>query len=157
MVTIDEKFLSQLSKKAKASNRLRSTYNFHKNANDPIHRMLNAMEPGTYIQPHKHESPDKREAFWVLRGKIALFTFQDNGAVLSSTILGPETGNYGIELPPGTWHNLICLRENSVAYEVKDGPWDPGNDKVFAPWAPKEGDSTSETYINHLLKTIKED
>ena len=155
MITINDNFLDQLNAKAKASSRLRSTFNFHKEANDPMHRMLNAMEPGTYVPPHKHENPDKREACLVLRGKIALFTFYDDGTVKSATILGPETGNYGIELPPKTWHNLICIEKNSVAYEVKDGPWDPDNDKIFAPWAPKESDKKAEKYMEQLIAQLQ--
>ena len=155
MITIDDDFLDQLNAKAKASPRLRTSYNFHKDAGDSIHRMLNAMEPGTYIQPHKHENPDKREAFWVLRGKIALTTFRDNGTIINSKVLGPGTGNHGIELPPGTWHNLICIEKNSVAYEVKDGPWDPENDKIFAPWAPGENDNEAEKYMEDLINRLK--
>jgi hypothetical protein len=26
-------------------------------------------------------------------------------------------------------------------YEVKDGPWDPADDKFFASWAPREGET----------------
>ena len=41
------------------SPRLRLNHNFHDDLADPINRMLNALEPGTYLQPHKHENPDK--------------------------------------------------------------------------------------------------
>lgn len=154
MITVDQTLLDKLSAKAQHSRRKRTTLNFHKEASDSIHRMLNAMQPGTYIPPHKHENPDKREAFWVLRGKIALVIFNDDGSIREHKVLDPDKGNYGTELPARTWHCLICLKENSVAYEVKDGPWNPENDKIFAPWAPKEGNKEGEKYMNTLIAKL---
>jgi len=58
--------LNEVIQKAKNSPRGRMNYNFHDDLVDPINRMLNAFEPGTYIQPHKHENPDKREVFILL-------------------------------------------------------------------------------------------
>lgn len=154
MLTVDRKLLDSLSAKARQSERKRTIFKFHKTDSDNIHRMLNAMEPDTYIPPHKHENPDKREAFWVLRGKIALVIFDDDGSVREYTVLSPETGNYGAELPARTWHCLICLQTNSVAYEVKDGPWNPENDKHFAPWAPNEGDEIALDYMYSLMSDL---
>lgn len=154
MKTANQELLDELSAKAKASERKRCIFNFHQTAADSIHRMLNAMQPGTYIAPHKHETPDKREAFWVLQGKIALIIFNDDGSIREHVILGPGTGNYGSEIPPRTWHSLICLQEDSVAYEVKDGPWDPANDKQFAPWAPTEDEQGAEEYMQQLQDKI---
>ncbi len=155
MITVDNDLLNRLSRKAKSSPRKRTIFNFHKESSDTIHRMLNAMEPGTYIPPHKHENPDKREAFWVLRGKIALIVFHDDGSIRDHVVMGPETGNYGTELPPRTWHSLICLQEDSVAYEVKDGPWDRDSDKDFAPWAPAENEERVAEFMKSLKKKLK--
>lgn len=154
MITVDKEMLDYLSTKAQSSARKRSTFNFHHKASDTIHRMLNAMQPGTYISPHKHENPDKREAFWVLRGRIALVIFEENGTIREHIVLDPKAGNYGSELQPRTWHCLICLEKNSVAYEVKDGPWEPSSDKIFAPWAPKEDESGAWEYLQELINTL---
>lgn len=59
----DLKFLQKLSKEANVSPRKRKNYNFHETPEDSIQRMLNALHPDTYIRPHKHENPDKREVF----------------------------------------------------------------------------------------------
>jgi cupin fold WbuC family metalloprotein len=71
--------------------------------------MLNAMEPGTYVQPHKHENPDKREAFLLLRGKMLVVSFDEAGQVTDHVVLDPQAGNFGLEVPPRTYHTLICL------------------------------------------------
>ncbi|MCD6090895.1 MAG: WbuC family cupin fold metalloprotein, partial [Bacteroidales bacterium] len=70
MIKINEAFISVVSQKAKESPRKRINFNFHKEDTATLQRMLNAMEPGTYIRPHKHENPDKVEAFFALRGRI---------------------------------------------------------------------------------------
>ena len=154
MIKIDTTLISQISSKAKTSKRRRINYNFHKEDSATLQRMLNAMEPDTYIQPHKHQNPDKVEVFFVLRGRIALIEFDENGKIIDHTILDPRLGNFGGEIPIGTWHTLISLEEGSVAYEVKDGPYDPKVDKNFATWAPAEGDDDCQEYNSRLLDAL---
>jgi len=154
MIKINEEFISKTSAKAQTSVRRRMNYNFHKEDAATLQRMLNAMEPDTYIQPHKHEDPDKVEVFFVLRGRIVLIEFDEQGQVIDHIILDPKAGNYGGEVPPKTWHTLICLEENSVAYEVKDGPYNPIVDKNFATWAPREGAAGCQKYNKKLLKEL---
>lgn len=154
MIKIDEAFISETSAKAQSSARRRMNYNFHQEDAATLQRMLNAMEPDTYIQPHKHEDPDKVEAFFVLRGRILLIEFDEEGHITDHIILDPKCGNYGGEIPPKTWHTLISLESGSVAYEVKDGPYDPSVDKNFASWAPAEGDKDCTAYNQKLLREL---
>ena len=69
LIPIHSDNLKKLKQQATYSPRLRKNYNFHKDPEDTLHRMLHAMNPGTYVQPHKHEDPDKREVFIILEGK----------------------------------------------------------------------------------------
>jgi cupin fold WbuC family metalloprotein len=154
MIKIDDRLLDKTSDVAKTIPRLRKNYNFHPTHEDPLHRMLNAMEPGTYIQPHKHENPDKFEVFLALRGRFVVVTFDDTGNIADHTILDAREGKYGVEIPERTYHTLISLEGNSVAYEVKAGPYSPSNAKNFAPWAPAEGDPDAIVYLNKLLKAV---
>lgn len=154
MLKIDEAFIEHTSQQARTSPRRRKNYNFHRHDADTLQRMLNAMEPDTYIQPHKHENPDKREAFFCLRGKIMVVEYNENGSISDHTILDPLSGNYGCEVSPRTWHSIISLQSGSVAYEVKDGPYDPAIDKHFAPWAPKEGEAGCIEFNQKVLKEI---
>ena len=151
LIRIDNPLLDTLSGRAKAAPRRRTNHNFHQSAADPLNRMLNAMEPGTYVQPHKHENPDKREAFLLLRGKMLVVSFDGSGNVTDHVVLDPQAGHFGLEVPPRTYHTLICLAEGSVLYELKDGPYDVRNDKVFAPWAPPEGSPEAPAYNRQLL------
>ena len=148
---ISQQSLEELSLKASSLPRKRLNFNYHEDLADPINRMLNAFEPGTYLQPHKHQNPDKNEVFIVLKGKMIAVIFDDSGKPLQFILLDPVNGNHGIEIPAGTWHTVIALETGSVVYEIKDGPYVPMTDKNFASWAPKEGDSDCTDYINLLI------
>lgn len=154
MIKINDAFIEPVSLQAKNVTRLRKNYNFHKEMSDTLHRMLNAMEPNTYICPHKHENPHKREVFFCLRGRIAVLEFNNEGEVTDSIILDPKSGSYGTEIAECTWHTLIALEPGSVAYEVKDGPYNPIDDKDFAHWAPREGEPGCQEYLKSLTEKI---
>ena len=154
MVTIDRELLSKISSEAKKSARLRKNYNFHSDYADPTNRMLNAFEPGTYVRPHKHESPDKWEVFVVLTGRALILRFDNEGGILEHIILDPVQGTYGVELPPREWHTVMPLASGTVLYEVKPGPYAPIDDKNFASWAPEEGSPEVPGYIASLLARL---
>lgn len=79
MKIINEALLDETTGRAKQSPRLRMNYNFHERLDDPVNRLLNALEPGTYLRPHRHLNPAKDEIFLLLRGRIAVFLFDNKG------------------------------------------------------------------------------
>jgi cupin fold WbuC family metalloprotein len=155
MIKIDKDFITPLLEKASNSERKRTNYNFHIYPQDTLQRMLNLLNTGTYVQPHKHENPDKREAFIILKGKVAVVEFDDKGNPTESIILEANTKNYGCEIAAKTWHSIICLEDNSVVYEVKDGPYNALTDKDFASWAPVEGEDGTGEYVRNLLEKLE--
>lgn len=120
---IDEQLLNAVSAQAKASPRLRMNYNFHQSLDDKCHRMLNAVEPGTVVPIHRH--PTKDESFVVLRGKVKVSTYNDDGSVIDSVVLCQEEGRFGVDIPKNVWHNLKSLAPYSVIFECKEGPFVP--------------------------------
>jgi cupin fold WbuC family metalloprotein len=151
MIVIDEPLTSRVVEEARKSPRLRMNYNFHSEYSDPINRMLNAMEPGTYLRPHKHESPDKWETFLILSGKALVIRFDDAGVILEGVILDNAHGIHGVEIPAREWHTVVALSSGTVLYEVKPGPYVPLDDKNFASWAPAEGSAEASKYLDELL------
>ena len=126
-------------------------YNFHETLDDPISRLLNAMEPDTYLRPHRHCNPDKDEIFLLLRGKVAVFIFDEKGGITDSIILDPLNGCYGAEIPPGVWHGLLVLESGSVIYEIKEGPYAPLTPENMASWAPAADDTDGvRKYLEEL-------
>ena len=108
---------------AKQSDRLRMNYNFHQSLEDKCHRFLNAVEPGTKVVIHRH--PTKDESFVLLRGRVRVNTYNDDGTVLESEVLCQEEGLYGVDIPKNVWHNVECLESGSVFFECKEGPFVP--------------------------------
>ena len=72
MKLIDKQLLDKVSVDAKKSDRLRKNYNFHQSLEDKCHRFLNAVEPGTKVEIHRH--PTKDESFVLLRGRVRVNT-----------------------------------------------------------------------------------
>ena len=153
MIKITEELLGQISAKAKISKRKRMNHDFHV-PSDPIQRFLNALEPQTYLRPHKHEDPDKVEIFIILKGRALVVEFDETGSVLDHVVLDARTGAKGVEIPPRTWHTFVSLEENSVLYEIKDGPYVKETDKNFAEWAPSEGSGEGQTFNAELLSKL---
>ena len=119
MKIIDTTLLNKVTAQAKDSPRLRMNYNFHGSLEDKCHRFLNAVEPGTKVEIHRH--PTKDESFVLLRGRVRVNTYNDDGAVLESVILCPEEGLYGVDIPKNVWHNVESLESGSVFFECKEG------------------------------------
>ena len=154
MIIINDDFIRPVTEKAKTSSRRRMNHNFHPQLDDPLQRMLNCLEPDTYIQPHKHENPDKCEVFILLKGKILVVEFDNDGHIISHALLEAGTGVYGAEIAPRVFHCIIALESGSVVYEVKNGPYSPLDDKNFAAWAPKEGEKGCVAYLECLVKQL---
>ena len=151
---ITSQLLDDLLAQAEASPRLRTICCFHDGDWEHCHRMLNALRVGTYVRPHRHADKHQSEGFILLRGKLALLIFDDEGNVdmANSLVLSPADGIYGMDIPPLIWHTLVAL-EDSVIYEVKghpNGGYVGERDKSFAHWAPSESSPNAKPYLAQL-------
>lgn len=72
IMIIDNDLLNKVSAQAKDSPRLRMNYNFHQSLDEKCHRFLNAVEPGTKVEIHRH--PTKDESFVLFRGRVRVNT-----------------------------------------------------------------------------------
>lgn len=153
MKLITEELLNSVSTQAKENRRLRMNYNFHDSMDSPIHRMLNALEPGTYLPPHRHKNPDKEEIYLILRGSLLAILFDEEGNVIEKVTLDPLKGIYGMEIPPCTWHCVVVLESNTVIFEIKQGPYAPLVPENLAPWAP---DAENKEEVKAFMKRMIE-
>ncbi|MDT8445600.1 MAG: WbuC family cupin fold metalloprotein [bacterium] len=155
-IAINRNLLETTAKKGAETPRGRTNFNFHQSADDLVQRMLNAIEPGSYVQPHRHLDPPKAEAFLCLKGRGVVIFFDDSGEAVQFFPLDPASLDYGVEVPVGTWHAILSFEPGSVYYEVKHGPYVKISDKDFAPWAPAEGDPEMAAYQKHLEKISRQ-
>lgn len=151
LIKIDEGLMDSLSVKAKSSDRKRSNYNLHGSPEDSVQRFLNAVEPGSYIPPHKHT--DSIESFVILRGKIAYFKFDDDGSLVE-TVLSSKNENPVVEIPRNTIHSLAALEEGTVVYIVMEGPYRPEGHKTFPEWAHAEGTQEGQDFLKSLTGNL---
>jgi cupin fold WbuC family metalloprotein len=152
MKIIDNNLLDSLTEKARSNPRLRMNHNFHESLDDALNRLLNAMEPGTYVPPHRHLNPDKEEIFIVLRGSTLLLTFDNAGNINNAVKVSPLEGIHGMEIEAGVWHSLIVLEPATVVYEIKRGPYAPLAPENIAPWAFRlEEKDKIARYISGIL------
>lgn len=144
--------LDGISLQARQSPRLRKNFNFHRCDDDICHRLLNAMEPASYIQPHRHLDPNKDETLIVIRGKMGLVLFGNDGTVDGKALLKPSDPIQLVNIPHGKYHTLVSFEEGSVFFEAKAGPFLPLLPEEKALWAPAETEEASAHYLAFLKK-----
>jgi cupin fold WbuC family metalloprotein len=134
---ITSELLAEVSREARDSPRRRKNRNFHE-MSDPVHRLVNALEPGTYIRPHRHLDASKAETAIAVAGRIGVLFFDDRGAILDSRIIAPGGETCGVDVPAGAWHTFVALEPGSAFFETKAGPYAPPAGEELAPWSPEE-------------------
>lgn len=153
MRVISDSDLAELLEKAEASPRRRAIFRLHEH-HELVQRMVNAILPGSYVPPHKHEDPDKVELFAVLLGKVAILQFENSGAVSGVHILDARGPLRVVDIPPRTYHALLAL-EPSALLEIIQGPYHAATHKRFAPWAVEEGSAGAADYLASLEAAVR--
>src|SRR4051812_38004124 len=125
MKVVTTELLNRLSQQAAVSPRLRKNHNFHPSDASRCHRLLNAIEPASYIRPHRHLDPEKEEAFILMSGRLGILLFSENGDMTDKILLSPESGNLAADIPSGVYHTAVSLAHGTVFYETKAGPYQP--------------------------------
>ena len=138
----NKEFLNSLLSQAKESPRLRQNYDLRNSSEDTSQRMLNALQPGTQVPIHRHETT--AETVVCLCGKLEEIIYEevieyikdndaksfDGGDVMRKVsyretaryLLSPTEGNHGMQIPPNTWHSINVI-EPSIIFEAKDGKY----------------------------------
>jgi len=151
-------YFNALIAQARSGSRLRQHQNIHQNYQEPCQRFFNAIEPGSYIRPHRHASDPREELLVAVRGLMALITFDNEGEI--TNIIRLATEKFGVdvcsavEVPSSAWHTVIALEPGSVLLEIKAGPFDPNQPKDLARWAPTEGSVDALNYLALLEKKL---
>ena len=155
MKIFSNNFLADLTGKARTSERLRQHCNVHQSYKDPCQKLFNAIEPESYIRPHRHAAVSGDELLIAVRGLMALITFNHHGNVIKISRFGTEKNGcdlaVGCEVPSGLWHTVVALEVGSVLLEVKSGPFNPKDAKEHASWAPSETSEKASRYLQSLI------
>lgn len=150
MQIVSSELLDQISTEAGNSPRLRKNHNLHLSNSSRCHRLLNAVEPASYIRPHRHIDPEKDEGFVLMRGRLGIIIFADDGSVAETVLLSQVTGNLAADILHGVYHTAVSLETGTVFYEAKAGPYLPLAEDEKAAWAPEDSDSLAKEYLEQL-------
>jgi cupin fold WbuC family metalloprotein len=152
--------LDALVRAAQSAPRRRMNLNVHRSAADACQRFFNAIEPGSYVRPHRHAQPAVAETLVAIRGAFVLVEFDDAGGIVGTARLAasgsaphPDAAA-AVELAPGTWHTVLALESGSIFFEAKPGPFDPQARGDFAPWAPEEGAAEAAAWWQALRARV---
>ena len=148
---IDDQLVENAVRMSRESPRGRIIQRLHREDDDPLQRMLNALQPGSYIRPHRHDGPPRDESILVIRGAIGYVSFSDAGEVTAKHSFGP---GQGIDIRAGTLHTFFAMEPDTVVFEAKGGPFCPMSEENFARWAPKEGTPEAAAYLAELTALI---
>lgn len=138
-IRINQALLQQTANEARISPRLRKNVNFHPADDFPAHRLINAMQLGSYVRPHRHLDPSKDETIVALQGRFGYLSFNEHGGIQEAVELTAGGPVFGIDIPHGTIHTILALESDSVFFEAKAGPFVPLSENEIAAWSPAEG------------------
>jgi cupin fold WbuC family metalloprotein len=144
---LDTSLLDTLTESAKASARLRMNHNLHPVNETGVQRLAIAMEPGTYVRPHRHNH--SWEVLIALRGSFSIVVFNDEGEELNRFVLG-ASGVPVVEMPAGTWHSVASRENGSIIFEVKEGAYVPVSPADFAAWAPEDNTPEAKKFVGYV-------
>jgi cupin fold WbuC family metalloprotein len=156
MITINPHSLDTLCAEARANPRRRRNLNIHSGETAPSQRLFNALEPDSYVAPHRHADPAKDETFVWIRGRLGVVEFTPDGRVAEVAELSAGTA-VSVTIPSGTFHTIFALEPGSIFFESKAGPYRPLSADEKAPWAPPEGSPESATYLAGLAALLAGD
>ncbi|MFA5072383.1 MAG: WbuC family cupin fold metalloprotein [Nitrospirota bacterium] len=157
MKRIDKAVLDNLVEKAQNAPRKRANFNLHQELNDPVQRLCIAMEPDTYVRPHRHSDPPSWEVLTILRGALGVLFFDESGNVMERIVLDVKGPITTFEFPENTWHAPFSLEPGTVVFEVKQGPYKPIPEIHQAPWSPREDSSDASRFLAWCKKAKPND
>jgi len=141
---LDADLLRRGIEASRESPRRRMILPIHRRQDDPVQRLLNFLQPGTYLRPHAHLQNGASETIFVMQGAIGFVSMNENGS--SPRPVRLVSGGL-LDIIPGVWHTLLALESDTVILEIKRGPYSAEEDKVFAPWAPPEGHPSAPAFL----------
>ena len=121
-VIIDNDLFAELERQAHDSARLRMNYDLRNSVEDDSQRMLNVWLPGSKLVVHRHRNSN--ETILMLKGKLDVVLYNDDGTEAARYPMGKGTGRHGINITKGCWHT-VEIHELAITFTAKDGAWAP--------------------------------
>lgn len=151
---LDAALLDELAARARATPRRRCHHTLHAGPAELAHRMLVAIEPDSYVRPHRHLDPSKAETIIVLRGRLGTLIFNADGSVGEARVMAAGAAVIGYNIPPGVFHSIVALDSGTLFVEAKAGPYAAPVEAEWGAWAPAEGEAGVAAYLESLRRSL---
>lgn len=110
----------------------------HSTPADDQHDMIILNRKGTLLPPHRH--PGKAETFHLVEGRLAVFSFEENGDSAEAGVLSPgEVYRFNLD----HYHTVMPLDDFVIFHESRVGPFLGDSDLIFPDWGPRPGDGVA--------------
>ncbi len=144
---VDKEVIQDTIEKSRMSSRGRAMTVLHPPEKKGIRILVNAIQPGSYVQPHRHEY---EEAFGILSGELDVLFFDQEGKVISRNTFNQHNGSRFVEIPPLMYHTVLSNEQDSCILDLSIGPFNPNGYKQFAPWSPSEPEGGMPAYTEEI-------
>ena len=151
---IGQRELDTLRAAVKASAKRRARINTHPDGDDALHEMIIAIDPASYIRPHKH--PGKSEAFHIIEGEVDIVVFTEAGEIDRIIPLGPPGSGraFYYRMSSAFFHTLVIRSDILIVHEITNGPFRPAA-TIFADFAPDDREpEKAAAYQLDLLRRV---
>lgn len=147
---LNEKIVMEGIAASRNSPRKRIILPIHRTQDAEVQRMINFMQPGTYIRPHIHPMDGASESLVLIKGQIDMVLFEEHGKIRSQHTVKAGSINCVFDIEPNIWHSFVVTQANTILFECKKGPYSSISDKHFAEWAPEEGSKEADIWLQSL-------
>lgn len=153
MVLIDDDLLDRTSEKALRAPRLRMNHNFHTREDEPVNRLLNAMEPGTYLPVHRHTAPPKSESDRRAQRAPRRVRFRRPGTNRATGGRRSVARRVWVRHRSGRMARVARARAGNGRFRGQAGPYVPVGAVDLAPWTPAADDAEA---VGRFLAWLRE-
>src|SRR5215471_9858882 len=109
-LTVTDDIIEAKSRDASQNSRKREILALQRGNADSLQRMINAIEPGSYVQPHRHHAPPKAESVVLLAGSLGFVPFHDDGTPDDDhcILLDRKCGALALDCRESVWHTFFA-------------------------------------------------
>lgn len=144
---VTQKLVDELIQKALDHPEKKYRYCLHQNVKDSLHEMVLVTTKEDVKYPDKHT--ETTESNIVLRGKLLVILFEEDGKIKEAFILSSEEMFY-YRCKKNQYHMTIPLTDVAVYIEIKEGPFDE-NSNTFPAWMPDRGNKDEVRAFNQEM------
>jgi cupin fold WbuC family metalloprotein len=73
--------------------------------------------------------------------------------VVERRLVGHKADACGFDIEAGIWHGLVVLEDDTVLFEVKQGPYTPLTAENIASWSP---DAADKEAVAEFVKALEQ-